>query len=266
MQGRAAIISGSGIAANGGDLLPIGFAIAERFARADIAVLVVDWDPDAGRNAVALIREAGGCAEFCEADIASIADCDRAAAAAIAAFGRLDILVNNAALTSRMPAHAMTGEEWNRVIDVNLKGAMFLCRAALPHLLAQGGGSILNIASAAGLRSFGNPAYAASKAGLIGLTVDLAGSYGAGGIRVNAIVPGTVETPMARRFGGVADPAARRALTALGTDGYAADVAEAALFLCSDTARWITGITLPVDGGMLALPPRIVREGLPAQG
>jgi NAD(P)-dependent dehydrogenase (short-subunit alcohol dehydrogenase family) len=234
-----------------------GRAIARSLARAGYHLLIVDRDERAGSGTRDVIEGEGGTAACCVADVSVPEQCERAVAAAIAAFGRLDVLVNNAALVSNMQGHVMTDAEWTRVLDVNLKGAMFMSRWALEPFMVQGSGVIINIASAAGMRSFRNPAYAASKAGLIGLTTDLAGSYGPHGVRVNAVVPGTVLTPMAERFSGSIDRAARLKLTPLQTEGRAADVAAAVLFLCSDEARWITGVTLPVDAGMLTLPPRL---------
>jgi NAD(P)-dependent dehydrogenase (short-subunit alcohol dehydrogenase family) len=254
---QVAIVSGGGGPIDADGVEGIGSAIAVALAAAGTAVLVIDRDETAGQTTVDRITDAGGHAALLVADIADPDTGERAVQAAIDRFGDVDILVNNAAVTSRLAAHAMTAEEWTRVIGVNLTGTMFLAAAALRHFMARGGGSVVNIASAAGMRSFGNPAYAASKAGMIGLTVDLAGSYGPHNIRVNAVVPGTVETPMVRSLVDPAQREARLSLTALRREGYARDVAAAVVYLCGPDARWITGVTLPVDGGMLTLPPRI---------
>lgn len=257
LSGQVAIVSGAGGIETEDGIEGIGSGTALALARAGAAVLVIDRDPKAGQRTVDRIAAEGGSAALLIADIADPATGQVAVDTAITRFGDAGILINNAAVVSSVGAHAMTPEEWARVIGVNLTGAMFLASAALRHFMTRGGGSIVNIASAAGMRSFGNPAYAASKAGLIGLTVELAGSYGQYGVRANAVVPGTVETPMVRSLVDPATRAARLSLTALGNEGYACDVAAAVVFLCSTDARWITGATLPVDGGLLILPPRI---------
>lgn len=257
LEGRVAIVTGAGGFVGEDGIEGIGSAIAFALASAGAAVLVFDRDAEAAGETCRRIAHTGGDAAPYVGDVADADQCERSVAAAIDRFGRLDILVNNAAVTSSVPAHAMTEDEWSYVIDINLKGAMFMCRAALVRMMDGGGGTIVNISSAAGTRSFGNPAYAASKAGLIGLTVEIAGSYGAHAIRANTVVPGPVLTPMVQRLAGAGDRATRLHLTPLGTEGHAADVAAAVIFLCGDEARWITGVTLPVDGGMLVVPPKL---------
>lgn len=257
LSGQVAIVSGAGGIETEDGIEGIGCATALSLARAGAAVLVIDRDAKAGQRTVDRIAAGGGGAALLIADIADPATGQIAVDTAVERFGDVSILVNNAAVVSSVSAHAMTQEEWAHVTGINLTGAMFLASAALRHFMARGGGSIVNIASAAGMRSFGNPAYAASKAGLIGLTVELAGSYGRYGVRANAVLPGTVETPMVRSLVDPATRSARLSLTALRNEGYAHDVAAAVVYLCSEDARWITGVTLPVDGGMLVLPPRI---------
>jgi NAD(P)-dependent dehydrogenase (short-subunit alcohol dehydrogenase family) len=177
----------------------------------------------------------------------------------VARLGRLDILVNNAGVTKRRPLTELELEEWEWIQGTNLRGPFLCCKYALRQMLAQGeGGAIVNIASYLGLFAHGfAPAYTASKAGLIGLTKSLAVRYGPEQIRVNAICPAFVKTSLnAYLIDDAPDPAAEeRAIAAaypLRRLGQADDVAYAALFLASDAANWITGITLMLDGGLTA--------------
>lgn len=259
LSSQVAIISGSGTTFDG-EVEGIGSAIATTLASAGAAVLVLDRDPLAGQRTVDRINATGGIADLLVADVADPATGNGAVSTAIERFGDLSILVNNAAVTSAVAGHEMTPDEWNRVIGVNLTGAMMLCAPALRHFMKRDGGTIVNVGSSAGMRSFGNPAYAASKAGMTGLTIDLAGSYGSRGVRVNAVIPGTVETPMVRSLVDSSLRDKRCKLTALSTQGHARDVAAAVLYLCSEQARWITGAVLPVDGGLLVMPPSLARS------
>lgn len=256
LDGRVALVSGAGSIARDDDMPSIGSAVAKMLAEAGALVFVLDRDPAAAAHTVDWITQAGGQASALVCDIAQEGATEAAMAELMAHAGRLDILVNNAAVTSTVSAVDMSHAEWSRVVDVNLRGAMFLSAAALRVMAQQRSGAIVNILSSAGMRSFANPAYAAAKAGLGGLTVDLAGTWGGHGIRVNAVTPGTVWTPMVQRLD--PSPGARKlrgAMTALGTEGTGWDVAWAVLFLASDAARWITGNNIVVDGGFLTLPP-----------
>jgi NAD(P)-dependent dehydrogenase (short-subunit alcohol dehydrogenase family) len=147
------------------------------------------------------------------------------------------------------------------VIGVNLTGAFMCCKYAVPALIARGGGSIVNIGSVAGVRDSGSthPAYSASKAALLGLTVDLAGAYGRDNVRVNTVLPGMISSPMQESVGQVDDDIRAR-LNLLGRMGDPWDIANAVLFLCTDEAAYITGLTLPVDGGAtVAMPGSTIR-------
>jgi NAD(P)-dependent dehydrogenase (short-subunit alcohol dehydrogenase family) len=240
---RVALISG---AASG-----IGRGIAERFAEAGAAVAVFDIE-GAGAKPVAdslprAIAIAG--------DVASETDTSAAVERTVAAFGRLDILVNNAAIERYGAVTDMTPETWDRHMAVNVRGAYLLSRAAIPHMRGRGG-NILNIASVHAFVSWPEcPAYDASKAGLLGLTRAMAVDHGRDGIRVNAICPGYIQSPMLEQWlRSVPDRDATMAsllkIHPAGRIGTPRDVAEAALFLCSDSAAFITGTTLVVDGGM----------------
>ena len=257
LEGRVAIVTGAGTGPGGGDAVGTGVATARLLAQAGARVVVVDRDREAGRRTCELIAADGEKSLLEVADVSDAESCRKVVAAATTAYGSVDVLVNNAAVTSFMPASDMTEEEWSRVIGINLKGAMFMSKWALKAMMAQSrGGAIVNIASGAGLRSFASPAYAASKTGILGLTADLAGTYGRHGVRVNAVVPGMLNTPMAQRIdASERGRKLRSAASPLGTEGTGWDIAWAVLFLAGDEARWITGAVLPVDAGMLVAAP-----------
>jgi NAD(P)-dependent dehydrogenase (short-subunit alcohol dehydrogenase family) len=192
--------------------------------------------------------------------------CSRVIDEAVAEYGRLDVLVNNAAIvgpTGRVDS--LDESDWNRVLRINLTGAMLMSKYALPRLVDGGGGAIVNISSTGAFVSTGQtPAYGASKAAIIRLTADMAVAYGRDGVRVNAIAPGNIHTPM---VSGAMTPErreARRQASPLGTEGTAWDIAWTALFLVSDEARWITGTCIPVDGGMTQTNPATIHGWLSA--
>lgn len=233
----------------------IGRASAERFAAEGAAVLVADLRADACAEVVREIRAAGGRAEPCGVDVSDDASVGAMIAQAVASFGGLDILFNNAGVGHYVPFERLEPDQWDRILDVNLKGVYLGCRHAVPELRRRGGGAILNTASLAGLRAQAqNEAYCASKAGVILLTQSLARELGEDRIRVNCLCPGAVDTPLLRRFTGGAERADED-LTALGKRsplGRVArpeEIAAAALFLVSDEASFVTGVALPVDGG-----------------
>jgi NAD(P)-dependent dehydrogenase (short-subunit alcohol dehydrogenase family) len=249
LAGRVAIVTGSGTE---GPLPGIGEAIAVLFASQGAEIGVVDISAKRAANTVELIERVGGKSIAVAADITSAAECERSVEEVVGRFGRLDILVNNAALAGGGGDPAGLDEAaWNQVIALNLNAVMLMNRSAVPHLRAAGGGAIVNLSSIAGMRGFGSGAYAATKAGVIGMTYDLAYSLGRDGIRVNCIAPGHVFTPMGNQGG---EELRQRRVRAglLGTEGTAWDVAWATLFLVSDESRWITGVVIPVDAGTTA--------------
>jgi NAD(P)-dependent dehydrogenase (short-subunit alcohol dehydrogenase family) len=237
-----------------GAALGLGRAIAEEFARLGASVLAADIDAEGAEGAAAAISAQGGAALAVGADVSSWVDVQRMTAAAIQRFGRLDVLVNNAGVRFIAPFLEMDFERhWQRTLDVNLTGPMLCCRAAIPHMLRQGRGKIVNIASVTGILALTKrSAYAAAKAGLIGLTKALAYELSSQGIWVNAVAPGVIETPLNQAY--FQDPAMaamlRRELP-IGHWGRPGDVASATLFLASEMSDYICGAVLTVDGGWI---------------
>ena len=259
LDGKIAIVTGAG--QTPGDTIGNGRATSLLFAREGARVLLVDRDPEAARETEAAIRAEGGEAAPFEADVSREDDCRALCAAALDRYGRIDILHNNVGIGEgdRGPVH-LDEKVWDRILDVNLKSMFLTCKYALPPMREQGSGVITNISSIASLCSVGMLAYKTSKAGVNALTHSLALGNAKYGIRVNAILPGLMETPMAiegnvkaRRLDRERVIEERNAQVPLGRKmGSAWDVAHAALFLASDEARFITGVLLPVDGGQSA--------------
>jgi NAD(P)-dependent dehydrogenase (short-subunit alcohol dehydrogenase family) len=248
VEGKVAIVTGAGSAPDAGGP-GIGQAIAMALEREGASVLLVDKDGGRAEATRQSLGDPAGGSRCFVGDVTSPADCEGMVAEAIE-MGGLDILVNNAAITLHAPLTETSLEQYDRILDVNLKGTFLACQAAVPALVERGGGSIINIGSIAGFRDSGtsHPAYCASKSGQLGLTIDLAGAYGRQNVRVNAVLPGIIATPMMASMGTVSDDRRAR-LNLLGRMGDAWDIANAVLFLCSDEAAYITGVTLPVDGG-----------------
>ena len=258
------LLPGSAVITGGGS--GIGRAVALALAAGGAPVAVVDLLPEGARETVAAIGAAGGRAALVQADVSRWEDVDRAVAAAVRELGPLGILVNAAGiLDGYAPADELTPAVWERVLAINLTGSFFACRRALAEMLPRGAGRIVNVASVAGLvGSGGGPAYTASKHGVVGLTRQLAITYAAQGVTVNAICPGVIATalranstrilgadaPVMRGVGG--DDAAMRALTPAGRRGTLAEVAAAAAYLASAEAAYVTGHTLVIDGGWTA--------------
>ncbi|MFF9566751.1 SDR family NAD(P)-dependent oxidoreductase [Streptomyces sp. NPDC014685] len=243
-DGHAALITGAGRG--------IGAATARRLAAEGAQVLVTDLDGDRAERTAAAIRETGGTAEALPCDVGDRASVEAAVAHAVARFGRLDVLVNNAySCSSDLPLFEDEPDEaWERDLDISLSGPYRCSRAALPHLIASGRGAIVNIGSVNGEQDFGNHGYSAAKAGLASLTRTLAGHAGPRGVRVNLVAPGTVRTDA---WAGQDVALARVSrIYPLGRVGEPEDIASAVAFLASRDAAWITGTTLRVDGGLTA--------------
>lgn len=243
VKGKVAIVTGG---ANG-----IGKAICELFAEENAWVLVVDLDEKQGTETMRSIRTSGGQAEFCRADVSNQEDVKRAIAVAAAHNGRIDILCNNAAYIAPdfHAALESTETEWRKCIDVALMGTHYFTKAALPYMIAQKQGSIVNVVSIQAMEGMmTSVAYTATKAALLGYAMSVSYDYGQQNIRINSLCPGPIQTRIAA---GPTDAHYKWQCdqTTLGRVGYPKEVAWAALFLASDEASFITGVTLPVDGG-----------------
>ena len=248
LAGKVAIVTGAGSQGAG---VGTGKAIACLFALEGASVCLVDREPERVAETLSMIHEAGGNAFICAADVTDSQACAGVVAATLARYGALHVLVNNVGISGAGGRFENLDEAaWDRVMDVNLKSAFLMSRSAAPQLVAGGGGAVVNVSSTAGLRSHGAAAYGSSKAGLIALTRELAVVYGRDGMRANVIAPGHIFTPL---VAGMLDEKARqrrRKIAPLAIEGDAWDVAAAALFLAGDEARFITGVCLPVDGGV----------------
>ncbi len=248
LAGKVALVTGAGSRAAG---IGNGKATATLFAREGAKVVCVDHILERAAETVAEIQAEGGTAVAVEADVTKVGDCEQMVGTAIEQYGKLHILHNNVGIGSRQNIVEVTEDEWDHVMAVNLKSIVFATQAALPHLEAAGGGSIINIASIAALRHYrGIPAYQTSKAGIIGLTINLAGDLGEKRIRCNAICPGQVWTPMAASHMSPERRAERQRSGMIKDEGNAWDIAWAAVFLASDESRWVTGQTLVIDAGV----------------
>jgi NAD(P)-dependent dehydrogenase (short-subunit alcohol dehydrogenase family) len=248
LTGKVAIVTGAGSRGPG---LGNGKAAAILFAREGARVLCVDVAKDRAEETVGLIRAEGGQAEAFAADVTRAADCRAMVETAVSRWGGLDVLHNNVGIESRANLMETTEEEWDRVMAVDLKSMLLATQAAVPAMTARGGGSIVCVSSVAALRGHGRTAYAAAKAGVIGFVTSVAVQLGPQGIRVNAIAPGMVWTPMVESLGPEARERRRQA-TPLGVEGTGWDVGWGAVYLASDEARWVTGQVLVIDAGLTA--------------
>lgn len=250
LEDKVAVVTG---AASG-----IGRGISIRLAEMGAFVSVLDIDAKKGEETTAEIRNQGGEALFSKCDVRSAADCRHAVETAVGKWGHIDILCNSAGIAIRKDVVDLTEEEWDRALDITLKGIYLLSHEVVPHMIRAGGGSIINIGSGWSLK--GGPraaAYCAAKGGTVNLTRAMAIDHGKHNIRVNCVCPGDVDTPMLRsecaQLGEDAQTfmreAANRPLARVGTPE---DIANAVLFLASPMSSWITGAALVVDGGGLA--------------
>ncbi|MWA03537.1 SDR family oxidoreductase [Actinomadura sp. LD22] len=272
VEGKTAIVTGAGSTPGPG--IGTGKATAVALAQEGASVLLVDLFPERAEETRRMIEDEGGKAEVFAADVTRAADCEAMVRAAVDAFGTVDILVNNIGRASLGTVVDLSEEEWDKALDINLRTAFLASKYAVPVMEEKGAGSIVNISSISALRGDGTIAYSAAKGGLIAMTVDMAYSHGRRGIRVNAVAPGHITTPMVKS---VSQPGPqeefmdtmRSEAGLLGTPGDGWDVAWAATFLASDQARWITGVTLPVESGVLSVTPLMMAEhlrGVPAPG
>jgi len=248
LEGKVAIITG---AASG-----IGRATSQIFAREGAKLILADVQEDGGNETLKMTVGAGASAIFVKADVSKWNDAEAMVAKAVETYGGLDCAFNNAGIDGKMAKLAeCTEETWNRTIAVNLTGVFFCMKAEIPHMLRQGGGAIVNTASAAGLTgSPGLPAYVASKHGVVGLTRAAAIEYGREKIRVNCVCPGPIRTPMLGRLLSSRPEMEQRFASAepLKRLGEPAEIGEAVAWLCSDAASYVTGHAMSVDGGYMA--------------
>ena len=261
LNGKVAIVTGAGSSAPG---IGTGKATATLFAREGAKVLLVDRMAGQAEATLATIKEEGGEASVFEADVTVAEDCRAMVSATVERYGGLHILFNNVGISARDSVVDVKEDVWDRVLDTNLKSMMLTSKFAVPKMAEGGGGAIVNVSSVAGLRAGSSGpdiSYSASKGGVISLTTAMAVHHGRSGIRVNCIAPGHIYTPMVSSMSDERRDLRRRA-GPLGTEGTAWDIAWAAVFLASDEARWISGVVLPVDAGVLATTPLSMLEHL----
>ena len=245
-----------GVALVTGGSSGIGRAAAQRFGAEGAQVVVADLDTEGGEETVAQIEQAGGDAVFVEANVVETDDIAAMVEATVDTYGGLDFAFNNAGIEGTDAlSHEQSFDDWQRVIDINLKGVFAGMREQLPVMLEHGGGAIVNTASIAGLTGFPNLApYVASKHGVIGLTKTAAKEFGREGVRVNTVCPGVIETPMVARSREENPETTDGAIqmTPMGRLGKPEEIGDAVVWLCSTDASFVTGESLVVDGGFTA--------------
>ena len=246
LRGKVAIVAGAGSRGPG---IGNGKAAAILFGREGARVLCVDRLLANAEETAGIITGEGGEAVAHAGDVTSAADCAAMAQAAVDRWGGLDILHYNVGIESRKDVMEISAEEWDHVMNVDLKSALLCLQAVVPHMERRGGGAITCVSSIAGMRAHRRTAYSVAKAGLLGFVMTSAEQLGPRQIRVNAIAPGTVWTPMVESLGQQVREERTRA-TPLGTEGTGWDIGWAAVYLASDEARWVTGHTLVVDAGL----------------
>ena len=248
VENKVALITGGGSG--------IGRATALLFGREGAKVMVADYDPEGGEHTVKTIKETGGAAVFHAADVSNPQHVDGLMHKVVETYGRLDCAFSNAGIEGqRRETPECSLDNWNRVIAINLTGVFLCMKYEIPLMLKHGGGSIVNTASAAGLVGLaGGPAYVAAKHGVAGLTKTAALEFAQKGIRVNAVCPGFIRTPMVERVldKGTFSEEQIFAAEPMHRMGKPEEIAEAVLWLCSDASSFVTGLPMPVDGGYVA--------------
>ncbi|HOK52924.1 MAG TPA: SDR family oxidoreductase [Armatimonadota bacterium] len=247
-EGKVALVTGGAAG--------LGLATALAFAREGASVVIADVKEEAGQAAVQKITDTGGKAIFVKTDVSRAEEVKMLIDKTVETFGRLDCAFNNAGIEGKSASTAdCTEENWDRVININLKGLWLCMKYEIPQMLKQGGGAIVNMSSVAGLVGFeGMPAYCASKGGVIQLTKTAALEYARNGIRVNAVCPGGIETEMIERVA-TTSPEMKQNLINMhpvGRLGRPEEVADVVLWLCSDESSFVTGYPVAIDGGFVA--------------
>lgn len=246
LEGKVAIVTGGAFG--------IGKATALAFAKHGAKTVIADWIED--QDTVKEIKEAGGTGIFVKCDVSKTSEVSRMIDKTLETYGKLDYAVNNAGIEgATAPIPECTEENWDKTININLKGVWLCMKYEIPAMLKTGKGAIVNVASVAGLIGFpGLPAYVASKHAVIGLTKNAALENAKTGIRVNAVCPGVIKTPMIDRVTGKDKTVEKRYedMEPVGRMGQPEEVAEAIIWLCSDASSFVTGIAMPVDGGWIA--------------
>jgi len=250
LRDKVAIVTGAGKG--------IGRAIAVRMAEEGAQVVIAEREQSIGIETMEAINASGGDAHFVLTDVAKLPDLDHAAQAAIAKYGRIDILVNNAGITLFKPLLEITEADWNHVINIDLKGSLFMAKAVIPHMLNQGKGSIINISSVNAVATIPHAEmYAAAKSGIEGMTRAMALSFGRQNIRVNAIAPGFTNTPHYRKWLSEAEHPIELEQSILAFHPTGAivepeEIADLAVFLGSDKSKSLTGECILIDGALTA--------------
>ena len=248
LEGKVAIVVGAGTEGEG---IGNGKATAIQFAREGAKVLCVDLNESAAEVTANIIRNEGGQAEVCAADIVKPSDCECVVDSCIRHFKKLDVLHNNVGIPSLKEIVDTSKEAWSKTFDVNINGMFLMCKQALPRMIEGGGGSIINVSSVASLRAFPDAAYVSSKGAVNSLTIYIAGRYGRYNIRANVLLLGFIDTPLARpawENENVRDINLRQVPMRRFASPW--EVATVAAFLASDEASYVNGAILPVDGGL----------------
>ena len=252
LAGKVAVVAGAG---SRGDVVGNGQAAAILFAREGAKVLLVDSSEDRVSKTVDAISADGGEASVFVGDVTDADSCRAMVETAVERYGRLDILHNNVGIGGAGNVVEVDPDAWDTVMTVNVKSMMLTSKYAIPVMAAGGGGSIINISSISAIRPRGLTAYTASKGGVIALTQGMAVDHARDGVRVNCILPGPVYSSMVAPNMSAERRETRRASSPLGVEGSPWDIAWAAVYFASDEARWVTGVAIPVDGGVTLMSP-----------